>query len=85
VVFVRYARTDQMDVGLDYARTFQLVSANIAPLIIIILLMFALGLATIILTGLTLGVFGLIAPIYTTLVMAYFGAQLARQPGFSDL
>jgi hypothetical protein len=85
VVYVRYAATDQLDVGLEYAKTFQLVSANIAPLLIIVLLTLILGMASAILGILTIGVFFFILPPYYVLVMAYFGAQLSREPGFIDL
>jgi hypothetical protein len=84
VVYVRYAATDQLDVGLEYAKTFQLVSANIAPLLIIVLLTLMLGVASVILGFLTVGILFIILPIYYTLVMAYFGAQLSREPGFTD-
>ncbi len=84
VVYVRYAATDQLDVGMDYAKTFQLVSANVAPLLIIIVLMLVLWIAYAIVGVLTLGILFLAMPIYFSLVMAYFGAQLSRQPGFED-
>jgi len=84
VVMVRYASTDRLDVGLDYAKTFQLVGANIAPLLIIIVLMFVLGLVFGIVGVLTLGLLFLALPTYFSLVMAYFGAQLSKQPGFTD-
>ncbi len=84
VVYVRYAATDKLDVGMDYVKTFQLVSANIAPLLIIIVMMFVLLIASIIVGALTLGILYLALPMYFSLVMAYFGAQLSRQPGFED-
>jgi hypothetical protein len=84
VVYVRYAVTDQLDVGMDYAKTFQLVSANVAPLLIIIVLMLVLSIASSIVGILTLGILFLALPVYFSLVMAYFGAQLSRQPGFED-
>jgi hypothetical protein len=84
VVYVRYAITDRLDVGLDYSRTFQLVSANVATLLIIIVLMLVLWVAYAIVGALTLGILFLALPMYLALVMAYFGAQLARQPDFAD-
>jgi len=84
VVYVRYASTDKLDVGLDYAKTFQLVSANVAPLLIIIVLMFVAAVAGAIVGLLTLGILYLVLPVYFILVMAYFGAQLSRQPDFTD-
>lgn len=84
VVYVRYATTDRLDVGLDYARNFQLVSANIASLLIIVVLVLALGVVSIVAGVLTLGVLFLTLPVYFSLVIAYFGAQLSRQPDFAD-
>ena len=84
VVMVRYASTDRLDVGLDYMKTFQLVGANIAPLLIIVVLMAILGFVSGILGFLTLGLLFLALPTYFYLVMAYFGAQLSKQPGFTD-
>jgi hypothetical protein len=84
VVYARYASTDRLDVGLDYVKTFQLVGANIAPLLIIEILFLILGLGGFILGFLTLGVFFLIMPTYYSLVMAYFGAQLSKLPEFTD-
>ena len=84
VVFVRYASTDRLDVGLDYAKTFQLVSQNIAQLLIIVILVFLLAIATVILGTLTVGILFLVMPVYFSLVLAYFGAQLSKQPGFTD-
>jgi hypothetical protein len=84
VVYVRYATTDQLDVGMDYAKTFQLVSANVAPLLIIIVLMLVLWIAYAIVGVLTLGILFLALPMYFMLVMAYFGAQLSKQPGFES-
>jgi len=84
VVYVRYATTDQLDVGMDYAKNFQLVSANVAPLLIIIVLMLVLAIAYAIVGVLTLGILFLALPMYFMLVMAYFGAQLSQQPGFES-
>jgi hypothetical protein len=84
VVFARYASTDRLDVGLDYAKTFQLVSTNIAPLLIIVILGFMMGFAGFILGILTLGIFFLIMPTYYSLVLAYFGAQLSQLPDFAE-
>jgi hypothetical protein len=84
VVFVRYASTDRLDVGLDYAKTFQLVSQNIAQLLIIVILVFIMVIAASIVGVLTLGILFLFVPVYFSLVFAYFGAQLSKQPGFTD-
>jgi hypothetical protein len=84
VVMVRYASTDRLDVGLDYMKNFQLVGANIAPLLIIVVLMAVLGFVSVIVGFLTLGLLFLALPTYFYLVMAYFGAQLSKQPGFTD-
>lgn len=84
VVFVRYASTDRLDVGLDYAKTFRMVSENIAPLLIIIILGMVMGFAGAVLGIVTLGIFFLVMPVYYSLIMAFFGAQLSQQPGFSD-
>jgi hypothetical protein len=84
VVAVRYASTDRLDVGLDYAKTFNLVMANIAPLLIIVVLMFIMGIIVAILTPLSLGLIIFFAPTYIILVMAFFGAELAKLPGFTE-
>jgi hypothetical protein len=84
VVYARYASTDQLDVGLDYARTFQLVGANLAPLLIIVIVTFILAILGGILGILTLGVLFLVLPAYYSLVLAYFGAELSRLPGFTE-
>ena len=84
VVFVRYASTDRLDVGLDYAQTFQLVSANIVPLLIITILLIIAAIGVALLGVLTLGIFLLVAPVYFSLIFAYFGAELSFQPGFID-
>ena len=84
VVYARYASTDKLDVGLDYARTFQLVGANLAPLIIIIVVTFILIVVGGILGVFTLGVLFLVLPAYFSLVLAYFGAELSKLPGFSQ-
>lgn len=83
VVYARYASTDQLDVGLEYARTFQLVGENLAPLLIIVIVMFIVGIIAAILGIFTLGVLFLVLPAYLSLVMAYFGAELCRLPGFT--
>lgn len=84
VVAVRYASTDRLDVGLDYAKTFNLVVANIAPLLIIVALMLVLGIALAILIPLTLGLITFVAPTYIVLIMAYLGAELSKLPGFTE-
>lgn len=84
VVFVRYASTDQIDVGLEYVKNFQLVAANIAPLLIIVVLVLIMFLIGAIVGVLTLGVLFLVLPVYSYLVLAYFGAQLSEQPGFAE-
>ncbi len=84
VVAVRYASTDRLDVGLDYAQTFNLVMANIAPLLIIVVLMFVMGIVITILTPLSLGLIMFVAPTYLILVMAFFGAELSKLPGFTE-
>jgi hypothetical protein len=84
VVYARYASTDRLDVGLDYAKTLQLVGENIGPLLIIVISTLILGVAGVILGFLTLGILFLILPAYYSLVVAYFGAQLSRLPGFTD-
>ncbi len=84
VVLVRFASTDRLDVGLDYLKTFQLVGANIVPLIIIIVLLLVWGVINFILIIVTLGVFALVSPVLTLLILAYFGSQLSQQPGFAD-
>lgn len=84
VVYARYASTDQLDVGLDYARTFQLVGENIGPLLIIVILTLILGIAGVIFGFLTLGILFLILPTYYSLVVAHFGAQLSKLPGFTE-
>jgi hypothetical protein len=80
---VRYASTDRIDVGLEYGKNFQLVSANIAPLLIIVLLMLLLWIVGGIVGILTLGLLYLVLPVYSILVLANFGAQLSQQPDFA--
>ncbi len=84
IVMVRYASTDRLDVGLDYVKNFQLLADNIASLIIIIVLLLVLGIVGAIAGIFTLGLLFLVLPLYFALVLAYFGAQLSRQPGFVD-
>jgi hypothetical protein len=84
VVLVRYASTDQIDVGLEYVKNFQLVAANIAPLLIIVVLILIMMLVGAIVGILTLGVLFLVLPVYSYLILAYFGAQLSEQPGFAE-
>jgi hypothetical protein len=83
VAYVRYASTDRIDVGLEYGKNFQLVSANIAPLLIIVLLMLLLWIVGGIVGILTLGLLYLVLPVYSILVLANFGAQLSQQPDFA--
>lgn len=84
VVIVRYASTDRLDVGLDYIKTFQLVVANIVPLLVMAILYFVWSLVSVILIVLTLGIFAFVVPVFSMLIFAYFGSLLAKQPGFSD-
>jgi len=83
VAFVRYASTDRIDVGLEYSKNFQLVSTNIAPLLIIVVLMLLLWIVGGIVGILTLGILYLALPVYSILVLANFGAQLSQQPDFT--
>lgn len=84
VVLVRYASTDQIDVGLDYLKTFQLVTTNIVPLLIITVILFIWGIVSALLSTLTLGLFALVVPIYSVLVLVHFGAQLSQLPEFAE-
>jgi len=83
VAFVRYASTDRIDVGLEYSKNFQLVSTNIAPLLIIVVLMLLMWIVGGIVGILTLGILYLALPVYSILVLANFGAQLSQQPDFT--
>ena len=83
VAFVRYASTDRIDVGLEYSKNFQLVSTNIATLLIIVVLMLLMWIVAGIAGILTLGILYLALPVYSILVLANFGAQLSQQPDFS--
>jgi hypothetical protein len=84
VVYARYASTDQLDVGLEYAKTFRLVGENLAHLLIIVIVLFIVGIIGAVLGILTLGILFLVLPAYLSLVMAYFGAELTRLQGFTE-
>jgi hypothetical protein len=84
VVYTRYASTDQMDVGLEYAKIFQLVGQYLGPLLTIVILVLIVGIAGALFGVFTLGILFMILPAYFSLVVAYFGAQLSRLPGFSQ-
>ena len=84
VVYARYATTDRLDVGLEYGKTLQLVSTNIVPLLIIVVLGVIMFIAAFFFGLLTLGILFLVVPAYFSLVIAHFGAHLSKLPGFTE-
>jgi hypothetical protein len=80
VLLIRLAETEEISACLRFKEIVRFAFANIGPIIIALLLVFAAGAIVVpIAAGLTLGLLGLLAPVWINASLGHLCGQIARK------
>jgi hypothetical protein len=78
VPYIRFAATDQIDVGLDYRTNFSLLFSNIGPFLMVVVVGLIAAVVMIIVNTLTCGLGWFVTPTYLGLVFMHLYSNLAQ-------